>query len=298
MKITLGNNPLTTFRKPRRQSVGVGTFLFLLLFGIIFTGVGTLFIKDDFISSKWPTTTSTVIDAGAHRGNDGDMLYRPTVEYTVNGVRYTKSSSFSSSARVDVGDSRTVAYEPTDPSTAVIRTSGVNLLAYLFPLLGIAVIVIAITTFVRSIKRKNAIDSLQQRGVKVTGVVTNVLYQGQDTRTCRVVVSATGPDGQIHDFVSDAVSGNTLSLIDYRNQPIPMDVYVDPSDLAKYYVDISDVPSLTPEKIGAILAKAGASFGQSNPNATPQSPPAPPVATPPVVPGAPIPPSTQPRDQL
>ena len=45
-------------------------------------------------------------------------------------------------------------------------------------------------------------------------------------------------------------------MADFRNNPIAIDVYIDTTNPKKYYVDISDIPNLTPERIQELIKSA------------------------------------------
>ena len=258
MQINTGSNPFSILGKPRRQRFGVGGFIFLFFIGLVFTAVGSFFVMGDLRSIGWPTTTGTVTDVSVRSDDDGPQ-YQPTVSYTVDGNTYQARESFSTSTPVQVGDTRTVAYEAAHPANGAIRTSGADLFVYIFPLIGIGVIIGAIVGVIGSKRRDAAISSLQASGTKVTGVITSVTG-GSSNSGIRIVVSATDPaSNTVKDYLSDVVDGNTLALIDFQKNPIPVDVFINPSNPDNYYVDISDIPELTPDKIQELIAKATSS---------------------------------------
>ncbi len=122
-------------------------------------------------------------------------------------------------------------------------------------------IVLGTFLFIRSIKRNNNIKRLIQSGQKLQGVVVDV---SEANNGDVITVSATGPSGNVQSYTSDPVQGiGVVSLADFKNNPIPIDVYIDPADPENYYVDISDVPNLTPERINELF-KSMTSNSQTN----------------------------------
>lgn len=252
---TNSSNALSSLAgKPRRKKFGPLSFIFLLLMGLVFTGVGWLVVGKEVTSVKWPTVEGRVSDVSISRNSDG-ASYTPTVTYVVDGKTYTVSQSFGTSSVETVGATKTIAYEPGNPSNGVIRTTGMNMIVYLFPLAGICVIIGSIVGLVFSIRRGKSIQQLTSTGQKITGIITGV-KSGQNSST-KIIVSATDPSGSVKEYVSDSLAGNVFGALDFQSNPIPVDVYVSMSNPEQYYVDISDIPQLTPDKVVALLGKAG-----------------------------------------
>lgn len=259
MAFTLNGIPLGDGFKAKRTSFGIGTLIFLLLFGAIFIGVSLLFIKDDFRSRGWPATDGVISSVRQSRDSDGNTMYTPTVSYTVNGENYTTTPSYSSSTNYTVGNKQTVHYNPATPSEGVLRTSGAGLLVYMFPIIGLAVIIVGIVSFVRDRRRSRQINALRTNGIKIQGVVTDVTSGGTNSRASVITVSATTPDGQVRHFQSDSVSGlSIVGLAEYQTKPVAIDVYIDPVNPGNYYVDLDDIPNITPERIASLLKSAAA----------------------------------------
>ena len=76
------------------------------------------------------------------------------------------------------------------------------------------------------------------------------------------MVSPTYSRGKDQKYKSDSLTGiGGLAMADFRTNPIPIDVFIDPSNPAEYYVDVSDVPNLTPERIATLIKNAAAQVG-------------------------------------
>ena len=70
-------------------------------------------------------------------------------------------------------------------------------------------------------------------------------------------MSATDNTGVVQNYVSDSLNGVAgLAMADFQNNPILIDVYVDLINPQNYYVDISDIPNLTPQRISELIQAA------------------------------------------
>lgn len=258
MNIGFNSNMLGNGFRVKRQKFGVGSLIFLLLFGGVFAGAGFFAINSSRIDSNWQRTSGEVIDSSS-RVSDGSTTYTPVVKYSVNGQEYQTTSSFSSSFAPAIGEKREVAYNPVQPSQAkIVEGAGTTWWLWLFPVIGVGILVIAPISFIRSLKRSSAINNLVQTGQKLQGVLTDIQSTGGNNNgSYKIVVSATDNAGTVQNYVSDSLNGVAgLALADFHNNPIPIDVYIDPINPHNYYVDISDIPNLTPERITQLIQSA------------------------------------------
>lgn len=297
------NSDLTnmTSLKARRQKFGIGSLIIMIIIGGAFLVPGYLFTKSTKISKGWVQVPGKVVSVSNNTHN-GSTTYTPDVTYTVNGQTYDVTSSFSSGSYPQIGSTKEVAYNPAQPGESkVVAGAGEMWFVYLFPIIGIVMVVLAPWLFVRSIRRSHDINSLLQTGQKIQGVLTDVLTTGQsnNSTTYKMVVSATNLSGSVQTYTSDTIHGIAgITLAHFQNNPIPIDVYINPSNPKDYYVDISDIPTLTPEKITELLQTAlhrqPNTFAQGEqPNSlSPPANPAPPTPpTPPISPAPPVPPT-------
>lgn len=276
MNINL-NSGMTNF-KVRRQNFGVGTLLFLLLLGAAFTGGGIFALRSNKVDPDWTRVTGEVVDSSSHI-SDGTTMYSPIVKYQVDGQPHKVGSSISSSAYPTIGKQQEIAYNPARPDQSkVVESSSSQLFIYLFPLIGILCIVSAPYYFVRSAKRGGNIKQLMQGGQKVQGVLVDIQSEGSNSsKSYKIIVAATDHSGVVQNYVSDTLTGiGGLAMADFRNIPIPIDVYVDPTNPQNYYVNIADIPNLTAERIGELL-KLATQNSQSIVPATQVQPSTPPI---------------------
>jgi hypothetical protein len=293
MQIGIGGTP---HMKVRRQKFGIGSLLFMLIFGFAFAGIGIFAIKSSKIDPGWTRISGHVTGSSSNISN-GSTTYTPIVSYEVNGRDYQVTASTSSNNHPAIGTGKEVAYNPASPDEAKVVADGASKsLLYLFPAAGILCILLAPFLFFRSLKRSKNIGSLMQSGLKVQGIITDIqqpsAQNNSSNSSYKIVVQAPDNSGSVQTYVSDSVSGiGGLAMADFRANPIPIDVYIDPANPKNYYVDVSEVPNLTPERIGELIKSA---LGRQNQPAAAQAAPVTPVDStlapppvPPVPPGIP-----------
>jgi hypothetical protein len=282
MNLSLGSNALNF--KAHRSKFGFGSMLFLLVFGGAFLGTGILLFKSNHADPSWTKISGHITAVSSHI-SDGANQYSPVVTYAVNGQSYTVASSVSSSSYPALGQAREVAYNPAHPGQAkVIESGGAMWFLYVAMAIGAFFICLAPYLYIRSLRRGSSINALVQTGRKLQGVMVDIQSQGNESGTYKIVVAADDGSGAVQNYTSDSLTGiGSLAMADFRNSPIPIDVYIDPANPQNYYVDISDIPNLTPERIKDLLQAAATrqstSMVSGGNNTTPPQPPT--VPTPP-----------------
>lgn len=248
-----------SFLKTRRNHFGVKQMILFMLFGLAFGGFGLFAIIDSRVDESWVKVEGRVTSYKTNYNNDS-TTYAAIVSYEVDNQEYTKTSSFSSSFTPQIGSTKEIAYNPSFPDEAkVIEGTGPSLFLYLFALIGLMMFVAGPVSFIKSRNRSKDINSLVQTGYKTQGILVDIQKINNDNRsnTYKVIVSATDSSGRVQNYVSDALTGiGGLAMADFRTNPIPIDVYLDPSNPENYYVDISDIPNLTPQRIAELVGAA------------------------------------------
>ena len=264
---------VNNFMKTRRDKPSLASTILALLFGILFL-LPVMYVGSvTRIDPDWVKTQGTVIEIAVIDSSDG-VTYAPVVSYVVDGITYSVRQSYSSSARPNLGEKMTVGYNPSNPAEAKIK-SGSSLLLFmaLFAAVGLFVIITSLVSYVRSIFRTREITALTNTGQKVQGIITNILDTKSRSTRYKVVVSAPNLAGQVTHYVSDEITGiGAIAMMDYTSNPIPVDVYIDPTNPEKYYVDIADLPSLTPDKIASLITRSEQSSGTQPLPPTPSQP--------------------------
>ncbi len=256
MQFSINSNNLIGLRA-KRQKFGFGSMLFLMLFGVVFAGAGGFLYKSMQIDPAWTRAQGKVVDVSSSI-SDGSTLHTPVIEYATNGRNYRVTGNSSSSAYPTIGGAREVAYNPARPDQAkAVEGPGSKLFVLLFVVLGSGIFLLAPYLFVRSLKRSRHIDNLVQTGHKLQGVIVDVQSQGSNNNGYKIVVAATDNSGMVQNYVSDNMAGiGALAMADFKTSPIPIDVYIDTMNPQNYYVDISDIPNLTPQRISELVKSA------------------------------------------
>lgn len=241
--------------KAKRDKMTVRGLIMLMGLGAAFI-VASFFIFNSLkIDDSWIRTKGEVVGSTS-RLSDGSTQYTPIISYEVKGRTYKVTSNGSSSMAPSIGDEREVAYDPAQPNVAkVVETTGILAFLLLFPIVGLAILILVPIYFVKSLKRSRHIKHLMQSGNKLEGVLVDTSRGNSNSMV--ITVAAVDGKGETRNYVSDPILGAAgLALADFRNEPVPIDVYVDPSKPDDYYVDISDIPNLTPQRIGDLLKRA------------------------------------------
>jgi hypothetical protein len=242
--------------KAKRQRFSIFSLLFLCIFGAVFASVGFFILYMNHAKPGWTRTTGQIVSVATSQTSDS-TIYTPIVQYTVDEQTYEVSPDISTSTYPHVGEDQEVAYNPAQPAESkVIQSTRTLWFLYLFPIFGIVCFLLAPYLFITSVRRSSAINRLMQNGLKLQGVLVEV-QTGSNNNGVKIVVSATNPDGVVRNYVSDTIKGGaSIAMADFRTNPIPIDVYINPSDADDYYVDIADIPNLTPQRIQELIATA------------------------------------------
>ncbi len=258
MNIQLNSSTFSKGSKTKRQKFGVGSLIFLLLFGAIFTAVGLFAINNSKADPNWTLVSGKVVDS-VRDTDDDSTTYAAVVEYSVDGREYQVTSNLSSSFMPTIGEEREVSYDPEQPSKAkVVESAGATFWVWIFPIAGVAIMIYAPVAFAKSLKRSSTIKNLMQTGQKLQGVLTDIQSIGSDeNKSYKIVVSATDNSGMVQSYVSDSIAGlGGLALADFRSNPIPVNVYIDPTNPKSYYVDVDGLPGITPQRINELIQSA------------------------------------------
>jgi hypothetical protein len=240
-----------------RRRIGCGCVTAIFVFVLIAVSVGGAFwlISNINRAATNETAEAVIVDLIASRDTDGDTVYRPVVEYVVDGVVYRLESrvSYGGALVPDVGDPRTVYYDPDDPSDAVFRSFWTF---WFFPILltalpALIVAVLAAVNVGRMRRRSeptltppliegaesSPMTSSRRRGQRIEadfmGAEPSPL---DDTGRVRYRIRAQAEvDGRIRRFLGEWLDEDpTLALMKAGNR---VGVYLDPDDPEWYEID-------------------------------------------------------------
>lgn len=265
MDISFNSNNISMANpKVRRQKFGLFSLIIMVVVGAIFIVVGLAIFKSSKIDPSWQRITGNVV-ATSNSFSNGTTTYVPVVQYQVSGQNYRVTGSTGSSTYPALGSSRQVAYNPSNPAQSkVVSGAGSTLVVLITSVIGALLIIWAPIAYVRSLRRGRDISSLQQSGQKLQGIISDIqttsmnnVNNNSGSNSYKIVVSAVDSSGAARSFVSDSLTGiGGLAMADFRTNPIPIDVYIDPANPQNYYVDVSEVPNLTPQRIQELIASA------------------------------------------
>lgn len=295
MQFSMNTNNMPGF-KAKRRKFGFGSMIFLMLFGAVFAGAGALFYSSMQIDPSWTRVQGKVVDVSSYV-SDGSTMHTPVIEYTADGQSRRITGNSSSSNYPTIGGAREVAYNPASPGQAkAVEGFGSKLIMLMFIVFGVGIFLLAPFLFVRSLKRSRRIDNLVKTGHKVQGVLVDIQSEGSSNNSgYKIVVAATDNSGIAQTYVSDSLAGiGALAMADFKNNPIPIDVYIDPINPQHYYVDISDIPNITPQRISELVQRAFS--GQPALAEQPSFAPTVPLPTQPALPPQPATPAPAPYE--
>ena len=131
-----------------RRSVGAGNGVKMIFIGLVFALSG-LFVVPQIMSARAgageTSTSGTVVELHQSTGSKGSRLCSPEAAFTAGGATYRARAGYSSSSCPSIGSSITVIYPTANPSGARVPASvGMMLLLGIFPVVGVALLVLGI----------------------------------------------------------------------------------------------------------------------------------------------------------
>lgn len=200
------------------------------------------------------TVEGVVIDLVAGRSTDGDTTYAPVVEYEVDGFTYTWQSSVSYGGALvpDIGDRRTLVYDPANPADAMGRSLILLIILPAVFLAGAVIFMAGVVLFsMRSRRRSRQADGA---GWQPPDVSPSVRFPADAQRveadfmgvepsplaadgTVRYRVKARAEiDGRLHRFTSGWLDADpTLRLMEVGNK---VSVIIDRTDPSRYEIEL------------------------------------------------------------
>ncbi len=200
------------------------------------------------------TVEGVVIDLIARPGTDGDTTYAPVVEYEVGDVTYRWQSSVSYGGALvpDIGDRRTLVYDPANPADAAGRSLFLLIILPAVFLVGSMLFVAGVILFsVRGRRRARQAngpgwrppDGLSSERLPADAQRLEADFMGVEPSpldadgTVRYRVKARAEiDGRIHRFTSGWLDEDpTLRLMEVGNK---VSVIIDRTDSSRYEIEL------------------------------------------------------------
>jgi hypothetical protein len=254
-------------------------------------------LSNDKVDPNWQRVTGRVADFETHQSDsinepdtssfqDDRRSYAAIVHYTVDDQQYEVVGQ-SVDTRPVIGASSEVIYDPAEPKNARLAADAnmSKISAIAAPIIGAIVIIVGIIGFIQGRRRKRTITDLTQSGNKVQGVIVDIQTTAISTTTTtagrsntparpQYVIVVAAPDGQgnVRNYTSDTFEGlGRMAVVDFRTTKIPIDVYIDPTNPEKFFVDTSSIPGLTTENIATAIQQPAIQFVPNNNPTAPNS---------------------------
>ena len=236
--------------------------LLVFLLPVLF-GLGAWFMSNLNRVMTHETADAVIVDLVADTDSDGDRVYAPVYEYEVDGAtyRYQSMVDYGGAVVPDIGDRRTILYDPSNPGNARVRN--IFLLLWLPIILMVIPILIVAVVFWSMRRRRKMSDEAPPWADQVPAtrpdwtrqppVTTSWEPPTVDRKTIEATFMGTEPsqmdaegkvryrvkarieiDGEIHRFRSDWLDDDpTLYYMQHGNK---VEVHIDPNDPSSYEV--------------------------------------------------------------
>ncbi len=212
-------------------------FIFFLA-GLIMLIIGVvLFVSDKKFEATSETTTAVITDIETYRtrrNGESRTEHNVFVTYEVDGKTYDRELGYYSTGMYE-GKEIEIMYAPGDPGNihfpSIFPYLILGIMGVVFGAIGGGLFFSGIN---KSLKRKNLIKTGEVLTGTITNVVTvtNVRINGRHPYKveCEVVDQITG---EKYLYSSESIMNDMSCFIGSS-----IDVYVDPNDKSKYYMDI------------------------------------------------------------
>ena len=217
---------------------------FFLPFGLLFAGIGAWsFVADQKLADIGTSTQGTVIALDRSTDSDGDVSYRPVVEFFDKGqTRHEFTGDVGSSppaySRGEVVD---VIYDPDGPGRAMVDSfTDRYLLPLVFGGMGCVFAAIGAGMLFSVWRRRKIIERLKRSGMAVSGKFLEC-YRDTSTKVngrspYRVVAQATHPaTGKLQSFKSDPIWIDLSEQLDGE----AVKILLDPANPKHHFIDLS-----------------------------------------------------------
>lgn len=220
----------------------------ICIIAAIVMGINSVKIKNTYVK-----TDATIIDFNISRDSDGEQTRSAVIRYKADGNVYESVINENNSSW-DLGDHITVYYNPDNPkqfSTVFGTTFGTLMLA----LFGVVFSAVGLIPMLISVKKKGKNQKLMESGTriaaKVIGFDYNENFAVNGHHPYIIEVEYLSENGERHRFRS----GNVWDPIGEEILGHDVDVYFEPGNMDKYFVDVDSIYSdgLTDMNTGKII---------------------------------------------
>ncbi|MCI0479795.1 DUF3592 domain-containing protein [Candidatus Uhrbacteria bacterium] len=219
----------------------------IALFGLVFLGVGALLSWQAFTFFRdGEEAAGKVIDVRSSRDSEGDRMYAAVIEFVAkDGTTHEFTSDVETSWSPKVGEEKTVLYRPDRPDDAMEK-SVLNMVVFPGVFIGTGVLILILglaVPYLVASKRRKKEQRLRSSGRPIQARITGSERTGFEVnRQPYFAVTAQWLDTTTNTmrlFRSHGLPYDPTSSLEGRSE---VTVYVNPSDPADYWMDVSFLP--------------------------------------------------------
>lgn len=243
--------------------------------GLLIVSLFVFLNTRSFVNSS-ARATGTVVAHAQSRSSDGDLTYAPVISFRTNDGQTVEFKSRNSSTRPAhaVGETVEVLYNPRNPQEAEINSfSSLWLATIILSGLGAGFFVVGTIVFLAfrgsgkeaetlEMMQESEAERLRREGrrlmTKLDSVIRDPAFEDEGGRAPYRIVTQwhDAVTNRVHVFESDEIGFNPEEFI--KGERIA--VYVDPTDMERYVMDISFLPKLAGDEDEADSEMLGRRF--------------------------------------
>lgn len=216
------------------------TIVFCAIFlftGIVFVSLGAIFgfIEKDFKENGVPIKAE-ITNIVLERNYDGEIEREVYVSFDYSGVTYSDVYLGYSSSSMFEGQELEIYFTPADGD--ILYVEGNRVFIIVFSILGGFFCIFGIAILITGIIIKKVTRPVQEYGIKYIGQAQQVEFVSGNYMNQTYMVHCTYSDNA---GITQYVRSSPVMINPSWPLPLgsPVDIYVDPKNPTKYYVDVN-----------------------------------------------------------
>lgn len=221
----------------------------LYILGSVFLPIGVLILiiagfvlaNSQKFYSNAQTTEAIITDIVSTRDIDNGRNYDVYINYEIDGTKYDDVRLNYYNSSMDIGDTITVYYDPSNPSKVRMKMGSILVLFALVPI-GVIFTFVGLLLFSIVYRKKKRVVRLKENGrriyVEVNNVVVNNSTRINGKSPYRIECSwLDEKTGKTYLYKSENIWFDPTNLVIGTQLP----AYVNPNNLKEHYIDISAI---------------------------------------------------------